>query len=129
MATGSAAHAGFAGGAAHGGLAGGAAQGGFARAEGPGFPHAGGAEFGHGGFAEPRGMREGGRERGERERGEHRFAGLAQNSPTVFYNGYGLYDTFGYSPYSFCPPYDPDIIGQDYSCWHPRKAKVRGTDQ
>jgi hypothetical protein len=37
-------------------------------------------------------------------------------------NGYG---TFTYSPYTECPPYDLQNIGQNFGCGYPTKARVR----
>jgi hypothetical protein len=108
------------GGAGHAGLADGSGRGGF---EGrAGFQ--GGHGFGHRG----EGARSGHLAAGAHphERGEHRLAGLAQNSPR--FNNFGAYADrwdFEWSPFSECPPYDPNNIGQNFGCAHPVKRMPR----
>jgi len=53
---------------------------------------------------------------------ERRLAGLAQNNFQPYASGafVNTWD-FEWSPFSECPPYDIDNIGQNFGCAHPRK--------
>jgi hypothetical protein len=51
--------------------------------------------------------------------------GVAVNSSNNRINEFGRSDTFNYSPYADCEPYDQTNVGLYFGCGHPRKAKVR----
>jgi hypothetical protein len=58
---------------------------------------------------------------------ERRLAGLAQNNfQNYAYGEFGVWD-FEWSPFSECPPYDPNNIGQNFGCAHPVKRLPRET--
>jgi hypothetical protein len=53
---------------------------------------------------------------------EHHAIGLAQNNTQPY--GYGQYQHpwgFEWSPFTECPPYDINNIGQNFGCAHPFK--------
>jgi hypothetical protein len=58
---------------------------------------------------------------------ERRLAGLAQNNFQPYASG-AFADTwdFEWSPFTECPPYDPQNIGQNFGCAHPVKRFPHG---
>jgi len=59
---------------------------------------------------------------------ERRLAVLAQNNFQTYASGQFM-DTwdFEWSPFSECPPYDINNIGQNFGCAHPVKRLPRET--
>jgi hypothetical protein len=54
------------------------------------------------------------------------MAGLVQNySQTGNFGAFGDAWDFEWSPFTECPPYDSDNIGQNFGCAHPVKRLPR----